>query len=118
MLDLLKADYTFLNERLAKHYGIPHVYGSHFRRVALDREQRARRLAAAGQHSHRDLLRHAHLAGDSRQVDSGKHPRHAAAAAAARRARAEGQHGLRELSPCASAWPSIAPTPPARAATT
>lgn len=35
VLDLLKADYTFLNERLAKHYGIPHVYGSHFRRVAL-----------------------------------------------------------------------------------
>ena len=35
MLDLLKADYTFLNERLAKHYGIPHVYGSRFRRVAL-----------------------------------------------------------------------------------
>src|SRR3989449_2898343 len=36
VLDLLKADYTFLNERLAKHYGIPHVYGSRFRRVALD----------------------------------------------------------------------------------
>ncbi len=36
VLDLLKADYTFLNERLAKHYGIPHVYGSHFRRVALE----------------------------------------------------------------------------------
>jgi hypothetical protein len=36
VLDLLKADYTFLNERLAKHYGIPGVYGSHFRRVALD----------------------------------------------------------------------------------
>ena len=35
VLDLLKADYTFLNERLAKHYGIPHVYGSRFRRVAL-----------------------------------------------------------------------------------
>ena len=35
MLDLLKSDYTFLNERLAKHYGIPHVYGSRFRRVAL-----------------------------------------------------------------------------------
>jgi len=34
-LDLLKADYTFLNERLAKHYGIPNVYGSHFRRVRL-----------------------------------------------------------------------------------
>ena len=36
VLDLLRADYTFLNERLAKHYGIPHVYGSHFRRIALD----------------------------------------------------------------------------------
>jgi len=34
VLDLLKADYTFLNERLAKHYGIPHVYGSQFRRVS------------------------------------------------------------------------------------
>ncbi len=35
VLDLLKSDDTFLNERLAKHYGIPHVYGSHFRRVEL-----------------------------------------------------------------------------------
>jgi hypothetical protein len=34
-LDLLRADYTFLNERLAKHYGVPHVYGQRFRRVAL-----------------------------------------------------------------------------------
>ena len=33
VLDLLTADYTFVNERLAKHYGIPHIYGSHFRRV-------------------------------------------------------------------------------------
>ena len=35
VLDLLRADYTFVNERLARHYGIPHVYGSRFRRVAL-----------------------------------------------------------------------------------
>ena len=35
VLDLLEADYTFLNERLARHYGIPGVYGSHFRRVEL-----------------------------------------------------------------------------------
>jgi hypothetical protein len=40
VLDLVKADYTYLNERLAKHYGIPHVYGSHFRRVALDENSR------------------------------------------------------------------------------
>ena len=32
-LDLLRANYTFVNERLAKHYGIPNVYGSRFRRV-------------------------------------------------------------------------------------
>ena len=35
VLDLLKADYTFLNERLARHYGVPNIYGSQFRRVAL-----------------------------------------------------------------------------------
>jgi hypothetical protein len=33
VLDLLTADYTFVNERLALHYGIPNVFGSHFRRV-------------------------------------------------------------------------------------
>ncbi len=38
VLDLLKSDHTYLNERLAKHYGIPHVYGTHFRRVAVDPE--------------------------------------------------------------------------------
>jgi Protein of unknown function (DUF1592)/Protein of unknown function (DUF1588)/Protein of unknown function (DUF1587)/Protein of unknown function (DUF1585)/Protein of unknown function (DUF1595)/Cytochrome C oxidase, cbb3-type, subunit III len=37
-LDLLRANYTFLNERLAKHYGIPDVYGTRFRRVALDED--------------------------------------------------------------------------------
>jgi cytochrome c5 len=36
VLDLIRADYTFLNERLAKHYGIPGVYGSRFRRVTLE----------------------------------------------------------------------------------
>ncbi|WP_435009313.1 DUF1592 domain-containing protein [Tundrisphaera lichenicola] len=35
VLDLLKSDHTYLNERLAHHYGIPHVSGSHFRRVEL-----------------------------------------------------------------------------------
>ena len=35
VMDLLTADYTFVNEPLAKHYGIPYVYGTHFRRVTL-----------------------------------------------------------------------------------
>ena len=34
--DLLRANYTFLNERLATHYGIPYVKGSHFRRIELE----------------------------------------------------------------------------------
>jgi hypothetical protein len=43
VLALLDADYTFLNERLARHYGIPDVYGSHFRRVTLGPDFDARR---------------------------------------------------------------------------
>ena len=35
VLDLFSADYTFVDERLARHYGIPHIYGSQFRRVSL-----------------------------------------------------------------------------------
>ncbi len=40
VLELLTADYTFVNERLARHYGMPNVYGSHFRRVTLDNDAR------------------------------------------------------------------------------
>ena len=36
VLKLIDSDFTFLNERLAKHYGLPHVKGSHFRKVAVD----------------------------------------------------------------------------------
>ena len=43
VMDLLTADYTFVNERLARHYGIPQVYGSRFRRVTLGPELEARR---------------------------------------------------------------------------
>ena len=43
VLDLLNADYTFVNERLARHYQIPNVYGSHFRRVKLELEEEERR---------------------------------------------------------------------------
>ena len=44
--DLLNANYTFVNERLARHYGIPGIYGSRFRRVTLpNRDQRGGLLA-------------------------------------------------------------------------
>ena len=39
-LDLLGADYTFVNERLARHYGMPNIYGSLFRRVPVTDEAR------------------------------------------------------------------------------
>lgn len=48
VLNLLKADYTFLNERLAHHYDIPHVYGTRFRRVSLDAEHRRGGLLRQG----------------------------------------------------------------------
>ena len=38
VLDLLRANYTFVNERLARHYGIPNVYGSRFRRITFDKD--------------------------------------------------------------------------------
>jgi mono/diheme cytochrome c family protein len=40
VLDLLNADYTYANERLARHYGMPNVYGSHFRRVTVQQDAR------------------------------------------------------------------------------
>ncbi|PWU08984.1 MAG: hypothetical protein C5B51_06805 [Terriglobia bacterium] len=45
--DLLNADYTFVNERLARHYGIPGVYGSQFRRVPVTDEARRGLLGQA-----------------------------------------------------------------------
>lgn len=47
LLELLTAEYTFVNERLARHYGIANVYGERFRRVTLDGEERAGLLGHA-----------------------------------------------------------------------
>ena len=47
ILELLRANYTYLNERLARHYGIPKIYGSHFRRVTLTDERRQGLLGQA-----------------------------------------------------------------------
>ena len=48
VLDLLGADFTFLNDRLARHYGIPDVYGSSFRRVTLPPDSPRRGLLGQG----------------------------------------------------------------------
>ena len=48
VLELLDADYTFVNEKLARHYGIPGIYGSRFRRVSLPDKDRRGGLLAQG----------------------------------------------------------------------
>ena len=48
VLDLLDADYTFVNERVARHYGIDHVYGDRFRRVSLPKDSERRGLLGQG----------------------------------------------------------------------
>jgi hypothetical protein len=44
VMDLLNADYTFVDERLARHYGIPNIRGSQFRRVTLEKDDPRRGL--------------------------------------------------------------------------
>jgi mono/diheme cytochrome c family protein len=48
LIDLLDADYTFVDERLARHYGIPNIQGSHFRRVQLAPDSPRRGLLGQG----------------------------------------------------------------------
>jgi hypothetical protein len=48
VLDLLDTDYTFVNERLARHYGIPYIVGTDFRRVQLSEDSPRRGLLGKG----------------------------------------------------------------------
>ena len=109
------ADYTFANERLAQHYGIPNVYGSH---SAGDvRRSPARRPARAGERADGDLVSESHVGRHARQLAAGEHARRAAAAAAARCAGAEGTRRRKaSRSRCASGWSCTARTRPARRA--
>ena len=72
VLDLLTANYTFLNERLAKHYRIPNVQGSYFRRVTLPAGSPAGRPAGAGKHPDGDVVRSEDVAGRAREVGAGE----------------------------------------------
>ena len=92
VLELLTADWTFVNERLARHYGIPNITGDHFRRVQLTDENR-RGLLGPRQHPDDDLGRRPHLARPARQVGHGSAARLAAAAAASQRAGARRDEG-------------------------
>jgi hypothetical protein len=48
VVDLISADYTFVDERLARHYGIPNIHGSYFRRISLDADSPRRGLLGQG----------------------------------------------------------------------
>ena len=73
VLELFTADYTFVNERLAAHYGIPNVAGPEFRRVPRDRRA-APRPPRPGERAHADVARDAHVARRARQVGHGGVP--------------------------------------------
>ena len=96
ILDLLTADYTFVDERLARHYGIPNVYGSRFRRVTLPPELDARR-GLLGKGGVLMATSHADRTAPSLRGKwlLEKSARHAAAGAAGERAAAAGRAGRR-----------------------
>ena len=92
LTELLSADYTFMNERLARHYGVP----GHLRRSVPPHRAHGHappRLARPGQHSHFELVPEPHLAREPRQLRADEHLGHAAAGAAARRADAARSDG-------------------------
>ena len=108
--ELLSADYTFVNERLARHYGIPDVYGSRFRRVPLTDGERGGLL---GQGSLLTITSYpeSHVARAARKVAAREHPGRAAAAAAARCAGAARQERRAASgSPCVRGSRSTAAT--------
>ncbi len=84
VVDLLTADYSFLNERLALQYRVPNVRGSQFRRVTLPDSARYG-LAGQGRHPDADVLRQSHGASAARCLRARAHHRHAAQGATARR---------------------------------
>ena len=93
VLELLTADYTFVNERLARHYGIPNVSGPSFRRVSLASEPEPTRHPRRRQHPDADLGRGSDVAGAARQVGARGAARHDAASAPGHRARSRGDQG-------------------------
>ena len=86
VLDLIRADYTFLNERLAKYYDIPNVHGSHFRRVAVGPETRRGGLLRHGSVLVGHVVRHPDVADHSWRVRARQYHGRATAAAASKRA--------------------------------
>ena len=84
VIDLLSANYTYVNQRLAEYYGIPNVYGSHFRRVTLTDEQRGG-LLTQGSILTATSYANPDRPDSARQMDYGECSGHASTASAAKR---------------------------------
>ena len=114
--DLLRAPFTFINDRLATHYGLPPVGSANPSRVML-----AGDTAPGAAHPGGDLDPHlvsgAHLADGARGLDLHPPALLAAAASAGQRPRLAGAGRQRRRRPCASVWRPTAPTRPAPPAT-
>ena len=74
--NIVASDFTYLNERLAKHYGIPGVSGRADAARGASARQRARRPDDPGQRAQGHRQRHHHLAGAARPLDHRADPRH------------------------------------------
>ena len=72
--NVVASDFTFLNERLARHYGIEGVEGSKMRKVALERKQCPRRVDDAGQRAEGHRKRHDNFAGTAWCLDHRTNP--------------------------------------------
>ena len=116
LLDSAGRRLHLLNQRLAEHYGVPNVYGSHFRRVTHHRPESAR-PARPGQHPDGHVVSQPHVRRAAREVGAGEPAGHAAAASAARRAGFESGAERQGAVDATSRCKCIARTPSARRAT-
>ena len=102
LTNFVASDFTMLNGRLAKHYGIPGVDGWEFQKKHAAAGQPSGRRVDDGQRAQGDGQRHDDLAGAARGVGPGSHPGHAAAAAARQRAGDRPRHSRRQDDPRAA----------------
>ncbi len=119
-LDLLTANYTFVNERLAKHYGIPNITAANSAASTLPEGQPARAgLLGQGSILTADVVFHADIAGAAREIRSGESAgvrRHRRLRRMSHPSRPKARKPVSRCL-CATRWCSIGPTPPAPIAT-
>ena len=95
VMNFVASDFTMLNGRLAKHYGIAGVDGWEFQQDAPSARQPSRGRSDDGQRAEGDGQRHEQLAGDARRVGARSHPGHAAPQTSGKRRGPRARHPRR-----------------------